>query len=434
MAQATIRGTGTVTEDSLRKQITSHTLFIAAILSLAISPELLFGSEIRVLGFGPTTLQNVLVIMLVAPYVLQHGLRNNAGNPVLLTFSILAVTSLTLATRHPSLSTKQTLLSLAAYMLGPALYEIKFTVRLRRLLHWTLPALAPLSVVIGSFFTVLGLGEFYRIDYTGVFRLQGASIPAHLAMMALVGLMVSALFTFHNRRLFGLFFVNFAIVVWTGTRGAIISAVIVVMAYLVSESLYSRTVDKPYQRSRAWLSVIVLVLIFVSYLPGLITRFSYENVYDTAVMSINNGTTATFGNSSGRLRAWLFFVDVALEDIAFGRGIGAGTVVGQGKLHPAFDRAPHNEYIRLLVDGGLLALILVLMAYALVFWYLQKHLALHLKLTAIASFAAFAFLASLDNVLSTQVFVVPFWLYLSLIRSELHTPLYISPSLTRKLG
>ncbi len=427
MEKVSTRGTRTPTLGCAQDYLTSQNLFIVVVLSLAISPVSLFGSDVRIFGFGLTTIHNVLVVLSVIPYVLQYGLKENKGNPVVVAFGILAVTSFTLATQHPSLSSMQILKSLSAYMLGPLLFEIKITDTFRRLLRWTLPTLALVSITVGLLLTVLGIRAYYRIDYTGVFRIQGATIPAHLAMLALVGMMAGTYYAYHDKRQLALFFINFGIIMWSGTRGSIAAAVIVATTYVVADSIHKRNTANV--KSRKLISIALLVLIFVSYLPNLITRSTYSNYYDTVLVE-NISKEATndaentedadgfMFNSSGRLTAWLFFTEVAFENLSFGRGIGTGTVAAQGKLHPAFSRAPHNEYIRLLVDGGLVGVVLITLAYALVFWKIQKNLKAHLKITVFSSFIVFALLATVDNVISTQQFAVPFWLYLAMLHSE----------------
>lgn len=407
-------------------------LFIIAVLSLAISPQRFLGTGTDLSGIGPTTLHNALIVTFALPYVWRHGLTGRMPNPVIIAFSILAISTFTLATRHPALSTVQTFKSLAAYLLGAAVFQLSMSSWLRHLLRWTLPALAPISVLLGLVITIGGSDTFYRIDYTTAFRLQGALIPSHLAMLALVGMMVSAFFALGDKRYFAFFLVNFGIVVWTGTRGAMIAALIVAVAWLIADLTYRHRKSGVYEVSQVMISAVLLCLIFASYLPELIDRMGFGNPDDAAFIAerearagsgdgeedLDTVSVMASLNTSGRLSAWRYYLDVALENPAFGRGIGAGTVVAQGVLHPAFARAPHNEYIRLFVDGGVLGVILVFAAYAVVFSWLLKNLPSDLRIAVLGTFAAFAFVALLDNVLSTQQFAIPFWLYLVLLRVE----------------
>ena len=108
------------------------------------------------------------------------------------------------------------------------------------------------------------------------------------------------------------------------------------------------------------------------------------------------------GNLSGREFLWPVFEAAAAESPWFGWGVGAGNAIVPPdspivkRLHTW---AAHNEYLRILTEGGQVGLALLILAFAVWVWARTRHLPAHDRRIAILAFVALAALAVTDNVL-----------------------------------
>jgi hypothetical protein len=287
---------------------------------------------------------------------------------------------------------------------------------------------------------IAGLHPVYRID-VGAFRLQGATVPAHLAYLAIVALMASILGLERDRRYTWLALANFAIITWTGTRLTILEGLAFMAARFLPEVYGHLRAKRSIWTREVTLLLIAVPLIFASYLPFLAMRTTALNPYNPDGVTISlPAERAAAGqdrsnaaqpeepdqpdaggdrrevalNTSGRLAAWRFFWGVAQENIWFGRGLGTGTIANQGEVNRAF-RVPHNEYLRILVDGGVIGLAVVLAGYVLMARQMLRACPPEHRSLLVAGLAVLAIDAVLNNPLTTQQFSIPFWLYLSLL-------------------
>jgi O-antigen ligase len=73
------------------------------------------------------------------------------------------------------------------------------------------------------------------------------------------------------------------------------------------------------------------------------------------------------GGTSGRNFIWEYYITEIGKSPWFGRGVGAGVILLDtiDDYRVAYTNAAHNEYLRLLMDGGIVGLVLVLVAMAL---------------------------------------------------------------------
>ena len=264
-----------------------------------------------------------------------------------------------------------------------------------------LGTLASWSIAAGLVLQIAGVTTVLRIDQDSkVPRLQGASIPAHLAMLALVGLAAGLLLLSmprvdRNPRTYLWVGLNLVIVIGTATRGPIVVATMLVLVFVIHALLVSRRVSRR-ARSAAWLISGVGIVGMVVAAPELIRR------------SMGNSYEGSF-NTSGRDQAWEFFYGLASQNPYTGKGLGFATVAVEMYVPPHVQKqfvAPHNEYIHLMLDGGvcfLIAMLAVMMA--LFFVAARAH-----RGTArwvIGTFAvAVLFYAAIDNVFSTPQFTV----------------------------
>lgn len=267
-------------------------------------------------------------------------------------------------------------------------------------------------LVAGVALQIAGISTVLRIDEdSSVPRLQGGSIPAHLAMLALVGLaaglcLLSMPGADRRRSTYVWVVLNLVIVIGTATRGPIALAMLMVLAFVVHAiGLNKRATRRA--RTAGWLiSGIGAVALAVS-APELIRR------------SLGNGYEKGF-NTSGRDQAWDFFYGLASQAPFTGRGLGFSTVAVELYLPPHVQKefvAPHNEYIHLVLDGGLFFLIALLAAMMTLFYVAAR--AQHgTARWVIGAFGAGTLIYSyIDNTFSTPQFTVLVIVLLGLLSS-----------------
>jgi O-antigen ligase len=234
-------------------------------------------------------------------------------------------------------------------------------------------------------------------EYTGAVRVQGASSPAHFAMLGVVGVIASAyLARVRGGKLYdALIGFNLLMVLASGTRGALIAAVIVLLPTLwqyVRDGFGRRPV----------MSTLALLLIGAAGVvaaPNLIER-SFGNSLEAGV------------NTSGRTDAWEFFAEQWRTSPAFGVGLGMVSQLTEGQEGNLTKfLVPHNEYLRMAVDTGLVGAALYILALLRLFRRVGQ------RVPERAFFAAvilgFLVYSGVDNTFGTVQFAVPFALLLA---------------------
>jgi hypothetical protein len=187
--------------------------------------------------------------------------------------------------------------------------------------------------------------------YEGVPRLQGASIAAHLAMLALVGL-ASALCSSalpnagHGFRIHFWVALNFVILMATVTRAEIAVGIALILTYIV-RALGRNRLRTLHGHRAIWPIPAIVVVTCAIAAPAIMTRTTGSKVYES-----------TF-NTSGRKYAWELLQGFVAENPLTGKGVGFSSVAVKlymSDYMPASFvetfHAPHNEYLRFLVDGG----------------------------------------------------------------------------------
>jgi teichuronic acid biosynthesis protein TuaE len=374
---------------------------LGALISVAISPQYLVQATVS--GIELTTLHKLLVICGLVPYAVVRGFQQRALLPVLAHLLVLILTFIG-ASIHPNLDHVQPFKTLLTFCMGWFILGLKWRVAYANHFIAVLSSLALVSVAVGGALHVSGVREMVWFEYTGAIRLQGANIPPHLAMLAFLGVAVSLSQASRGRGSYlWLGLANLAILVATGTRGALIAGAIV-LARFVLDQFRNGSSGKWQAVARFFIMSCVAAMALYAYWPQLVARSS------------NNVTEAGF-NTSGRLVAWDYFLQQALVNPWFGRGLGAGTVANDGALNQAF-HVPHNEYLRFFVDGGVIGTLVVLIAYVVVARSILRSVDPQSRKRLQALFLAFGAYSFVDNTLATTQFIVPFFCYVGLIMAQ----------------
>jgi O-antigen ligase len=119
---------------------------------------------------------------------------------------------------------------------------------------------------------------------------------------------------------------------------------------------------------------------------------------------------ASMLDPNGRDRIWRGYLDEFLASPLFGRGLGAAE-------HGAYHELPHNAYLRLLVDGGLVGAALYGIAVLLWAWRVLEVVKVGERAFVWALFLALGAYAFTDNVLIMPAGMIPF-LYLAVMRTR----------------
>jgi O-antigen ligase len=329
-------------------------LFLLALAALAIRPELLWGGP--AVGYEWGLHQTLLVLALTAN-ALHYGLRRSINWPVL---ALLAsfVLSLAFGNLHPKLTLPFMLESLALLALPFAFTQVVLEPGSRRVLALTIMLLPLLSVALGGLLQLLGLREVFSYErWVGEwYRLEGAwGDAATFAALAFAGFAVALHEMTRPGRRFAtpLAILNLVLALLSGTRTAILASAVLVVAYTYRSDALRDLVRR--NRGKALAGAGVIAAALIAYWP-------------TLLMRMFQGASGSM-QLSGRDQVWSFFFGEFLQNPLFGRGIGAGFVAGQDWLTEWAYALPHNEYLHLLVNGGIAGFGLVGVAIAL--WYRQ---------------------------------------------------------------
>ena len=329
-------------------------LLLVAVVSLAVRPQLFFGGPDVGYEWG---MHHTLLLLALIANALRYGVRRSMNWPLAALVAAFAM-SLALADLHPKLTLAFMVMSLGIFALPWSFTSVVFEPGSRRMLALVIALTPLLSVAIGAFMALAGI----RRGFPEISRMEGATgNAAAFAVLAFAGFIVALHEMSRPGRPFAgaLAVVNLALVILSGTRMAIAACAVYLLAYLLlAEGLRQRLLT---QRVRTAAGVAVVAAALVWYWPTLQARlFDLPRGVDVASLS------AADVNLSGRDRVWAFYFEELTFSPLFGRGMGSGFVAAADWL-PWPRKTPHNEYLHLLVNTGVIGF--ALCAAAIFFWY-----------------------------------------------------------------
>ena len=348
---------------------------LLALAALAIRPQIYFGAPDVGIGWG---LHQTLLLVALLVNAARHGVRRTINWPIL---ALAAVFALNLA--FSDLDPKVTPLLMASAFGVLALpwtfTQVVLASGSRRVLSLTIASLALLSVAIEAIVALQGARGFFD------FRLQGMTGNAAVfALLAFAGFAVAL----HESTRPGRPFVgvlaaaNLALVVLSGTRMAIFVSFLFLAVYLAA----SPSLREQWRRRRIEVAVGAGLVAAAAwyYWPTLRWR-AFEPGGDGIRLS-------------GRDEIWPLYYDQFLMSPTFGRGLGSGFVGAMYWLDYSVP-TPHNEYLHLLVAGGVVGAAACFLAIFLWFRQLWRTVAVTDRSFLIALLPALAAYAAIDNVL-----------------------------------
>jgi O-antigen ligase len=366
--------------------------------SLAIGPQWILARYLRAgLLALAMPLHKGLLIVAMAAHAWHFGLRRGIVNWPLLAVVWLALQSLILADRDPRLTLQLMAFAGLDLMLPWILVHLVVAPGTRARYALLLALLAAGCVASGVALHLMDIRGAYYGSATRGLRLHGASNAGWLACLAFAGFAI-ALHEAVQRRHFGfagLAAVNLVIAVLTGGRMGVGACLVLAVAYLGFAALPPLGgIDRRASLAFGMGSALGLLLLGASLVRG----FGIENVDDALSLR-------------ARESIWVSHFEAFLESPIFGRGLGAGAL-GVNYYH-----LPHNEYLRLLVEGGVAGLVIYGGAVALWGRRVLALVAPGERGFVRALFLALAVYALTDNILTMVPALVPF-LYLALILGE----------------
>lgn len=374
-------------------------LFAIGILLIAVEPDRIFGAGST--AGRPETFKIVLYACII-PVVILRGLDRRKCGP-LVAYGVVVILTELLGTRLPSLTTQQTVSSLATLCLGWFVFAINWNWQRD---HWLLKVLAYvplLSVFIGIALQAVGILSLFRVSSPP--RLQGATITAWLAALslwaALACLVLYRRGQWKHARWLG--FVNVILLCATLTRGAVIALGIIAIPSLVRFSRRQLSLRGTNATAKLVLAVTIAVMAAVVVVPELIARGENATNYVP-------GRGAVHEIAAGRFAEWAFAYEQVKVNLLFGRGIGAGPLIVDLPGSPEGFTAQHNEYVRMLLEVGIIGGVILLITMVATLASFVRRAPFRVRADVAATGIAFAIYAITENTLSAAPLAMAFFL------------------------
>ena len=367
----------------LAKKILLILLFLVAAIDLT---ELLY-TYTSAIFYIENAIYAVLIFSIYLLTVIEDGFFKMRNIGFLLIFGLLAILTLYAKTTLDS----GALSSILRFSIPFLLFQLKI-VDFKLLIARLIVLLPWLSLLLGTFMMLFGWKDVYRIEYTGVFRLEGAKGAAHLALICIPAILL-ILFQLSHRFskkmvYFGIATTLLLCLSFTRTPTALILLILTVF-------LWNRIHLKKYRN-----------LLFVSFIAVIALVFTQgERVYKVYIQrSITK--TGVF-NDSGRGVVWQLFANKIAAQPYIGYGGGESTRYLLKKSN--FFRSPHNEFLHYAFDYGIFGLLFIIgILINIINRVPFKEFRFFLYLTLVV-------LSITDNTLSTLAFQVPFFLLVNLL-------------------
>lgn len=373
-------------------------LFGSAILLLAVEPTMIFGANSFA---GRSESYKLALYVCILPLLLYYGIDRRKCAP-LAAYVAVAMLTESVATPLAGLTTAQTAASLATLCLGWLVFAIDWEWQRDYSLLKVLAWMPTFSVLVGLTLDVMGILPLFRATPP---RLQGATIAAWLGTFSLCAV-IACLMLYRREqwrwaRWLGI--VNVAILGATLTRGAVLALCIVAVPSLVRFGKSQLSMKGTAGIVRSIIAVGVTIVGVAILVPGLAER--NENAKDYVV-----GRGSEHEITSGRLQAWAVAYAQAKTNIVFGRGIGAGPIVGKTPGSPAGFTAQHNEYVRMLLEGGIVGGAVVFVSIFMTMISAIRRAPMLVRADLAAAGIAFAIYSITENTLSATPIAVAFLL------------------------
>lgn len=281
----------------------------------------------------------------------QRGFDRRLVAP-LLAYPLVAVISWLGGTPAPGLHLSQTLSTLASLTAAWALLAVRWDLERDRDVLVLIALIPLLTLAVGLLLDLGGIRPALDLQ-ARPHRLQGAGIPSSMGNSAIVAFAAAALL--QRARLWR--FAGAVAVIDVGLLFGSLARAAMIALLIAAVPALTRILRAGVASGRAAAALRMLLLVgaAVAAASVVIPAVQERNGQKVYVPGVGAEQDAT----SGRSEAWGRAYDAAKVNIVFGRGIGAGPAIGSTQQ---FFLAQHNEYLRMLLEGGYVGGILVLLA------------------------------------------------------------------------
>jgi O-antigen ligase len=361
--------------------------------TFAVGPQWLLAGQVSPqLLAGAVPAQMLLLLGALLASGARYGFRLDVVNWPLLAVLWLLAQSLVLAKLDPAITPLALLTATLGFALPWCLIHVALQPGSRAHYALLIVLLPALCAAIGWELDLVEARDLFSGSKGRGVRLRGASNPGWLAFLSFIGFAVALHEAVRRHRLdfAGLALLNLLITLLSGGRMALIACGVLSVTYVLLTPALRTTTALVGLIAAIGMGAVLLVVDLQ--LPIHELAQDPERLLDP----------------NGRDRIWQGYLDEARADPVFGQGLGAA--------EPAtYNRLPHNEYLRLLVDGGVVGLILYVVA---VLAWGRRVLGLirpDERGFVWALFLALGVYALTDNVLLMPPGLIPF-LYLAVMR------------------
>jgi O-antigen ligase len=325
-----------------------------ALAALALRPHLLWGGPRVGYEWG---LHQTLLVFALGTNAFHYGIRRTVNWPILTLLAVSAL-SLLLGDLEPRLTPPFVLMSLGILALPFGFTQVVLAPGSRQVYGAVIMAAPLLSVLLGGLLQLAEIRTVFSYSkWLGEsFRLEGATGDAAVfAMLAFTSFAVAVHEWTRPRRPHAIYlaFANLSLVILSGTRMAVFASAVFVVTYVAHSQVWRAHFRA--RRLEALAGALLVMATLVLYGPTLIERLFAEDGQTIAL--------------SGRRELWTFYWQEFVVSPLFGRGPGAGFIGAADWYTFARPTPPHNEYLHLLVIGGVVGFVLI--AGAVVLWYRQ---------------------------------------------------------------
>lgn len=391
-------------------------MLLMGIFSLYISPSEFNDTPIRIIGFEMTTLHHLGVMICALPYILYAGLRQWLS-PVFIFWGILLVLTFTFSTPPANMTVFQSFEAFFSLLLAPTLYQMRFQSDLQKQILRGLAIYPLISLVCAPLLSLVSDVEFGYLEYGFIPRWHGTGNGMYTALVCLLAMMSSIILARQHRGYWKWTLFAYIMLLATGTRSAILCFPLVFIPEAMRQYRQYRHTHDRAQAKRAVLFGVLIVTMFIAYSPLVFIRSTYCPDCNP-VLSLMTAQNNLFlvdkskFNSSGRFETWGKFIERGMVNPLFGLGLGAGA---SDLLTNRYYRTPHNELIRLFLDGGLVGLLGGIVAYGLTFWGAYRLAKPSYRGYIVVLAIIYIVTALFSNPLSVQEMAVPFWVMLGVV-------------------
>lgn len=335
----------------------NKSISIVLILLFSISFDYIFSLSARTSFNQFDTYQKVIILLLILISLFINGYNKGVNYNLFTGYSILLFNTLFFNDFLKKLSYYNTFSAYAGFLIGFLILKTRF--HQSKLLYKVIIFLPLISICIKFFFGF----SLFREEF-GSYRLHTFLSPAHLAFLCFNVIFFQLILLLNNKKtkIPHLIIINYIILILTLSRSGIFLGTIMILyaIYLTS--------NKPILSKKQ--KFIIKGLLFLIPIPLIYLIFQ---ILLKRTESFNDSKYNI--NTSGREEMWMHYLSkLNNENIYLGNGLGSLKTIDTSDLSVLVTNS-HNEYIRIVVENGILGFIIFFIYFFIHFKNIRNTLA-----------------------------------------------------------